>query len=89
MAQVSFRCSDEQRNAADLTAKNAGYNSLQDYLGTIVTYMAQEGTLPVVISFRPKALTPDDTFQQAIIRFREIYLKLDRLLANGLSSGEM
>lgn len=89
MAQVSFRCSDEQRNAADLTAKKAGYSSLQDYLGTIVTYMAQESTLPVVISFRPVALTPDDAFQQAIIRFREVYLKLDNLLTNGLTSGEM
>ncbi|QKJ89272.1 hypothetical protein PMPD1_4374 (plasmid) [Paramixta manurensis] len=89
MAQISFRCPDEQRNAADLTARKAGYSSLQDYLGTIVTYMAQEGTLPVVISFKPIALTPDDAFQQAIIRFREVYLKLDNLLTNGLTIGEM
>ncbi|CAM7192386.1 hypothetical protein N3R00_004150 [Escherichia coli] len=89
MAQISFRCPDEERDAAEQSARKAGYSSLQDYLGTIVTYMAQQGTLPVVISFRPVALTPDDAFQQAIIRFREVYSRLDALFQHGLPPGKM
>lgn len=89
MAQISFRCPDEDRDAAEQTAKKAGYSSLQDYLGTIVTYLSEQKTLPVVVTFRPVALTPDDAFQQTIIRFREVYQHLDTLLQDGLKVGEM
>lgn len=89
MAQISFRCPDDDRDTAEQVAKNAGYSSLQDYLGTIVTYMSEQKTLPVVVTFRPVALTPDDAFQQTIIRFREVYQHLDTLLQHGLKVGEM
>lgn len=89
MAQISLRCQDEEKDRAELALKHAGYNSLPEYLGTIVTYMSEHGTLPVVIKFKPIALSPDDAFQQAIIRFRDVHLSVSNLLHHVLKAGEM
>lgn len=88
MAQINVRVADEDKDIAEKVAKDADY-SLTEYLGSIISYMAEHRTLPVVIKFKPAALTPDETFQQAITKFRDAYLRINDLCGKVLKPGEM
>lgn len=88
MAQISFRISDESKMRADQVLEQQGY-SLGSYLQGIVEYTAQNGTLPVVIEFRPVALNPEEVFQEAIFQFREAYVNWLAFCRNELQVNQM
>ncbi|ELD0488223.1 type II toxin-antitoxin system RelB/DinJ family antitoxin [Escherichia coli] len=88
MAQISFRLSDESKMRADKVLEQHGY-SVGSYLQGIVEYIAQNGTLPVVIEFRPVALNPEEVFQEAIFQFREAYVNWRAFCRNELQVGQM
>ena len=69
-------------------ARSAGF-SLGEYLGTVVAYMSSNGTLPVVIKFKPVSIKPEEVFQQAIVKFRNAYMEVEDLYENVLKEGEM
>lgn len=88
MAQLNIRIADADKALAEQAAKSAGF-SLGEYLGTIVSYMATYQTLPVVIKFKPMAITPEEAFQQAISKFRHAYLQVSQLCESDLTVGKM
>lgn len=88
MAQISFRLSDESKMRADEVLEQQGY-SAGSYLQGIVEYIAQNGTLPVVIEFRPIALNPEEVFQEAIFQFREAYVHWRAFCRNELQVDQM
>lgn len=87
MAQLNIRIPDAEKQVAEEVAKAAGF-SLGEYLGTVVSYMATHRTLPVVIRFKPVAIKPEEIFQQAIVNFRNAYMKIDHLCEHVLREGE-
>lgn len=88
MAQLNMRIADADKEAAEKVARSAGL-SLGEYLGTIVSYMSSNGTLPVVIKFKPVSIKPEEVFQQAIVKFRNAYMEVEDLYENVLKEGEM
>ena len=88
MAQISFRISDESKIRADKVLEQQGY-SAGSYLQGIVEYIAQNGTLPVVIEFRPAALNPEEVFQEAIFQSRETYVNWRTFCRNELQVNQM
>lgn len=59
------------------------------YLQGIVEYIAQNGTLPVEIEFRPAALNPEEVFQEAIFQSRETYVNWLAFCQNELQVNQM
>ena len=88
MAQLNIRIADADKEVAEDVARAAGF-SLGEYLGTVVAYMSSHRTLPVVIKFKPVAIKPEEIFQQAIVKFRNAYMKIDHLCGQVLQEGEM
>lgn len=88
MAQINVRVSDEDKNAAEEVAKAAGY-SLTEYLGLVISYMAEHRTLPVVISYKTVAMKPEEAFQQALIKYRDAYSRVSSLCYDELKPGQM
>lgn len=88
MAQLNIRIADADKEAAEKVARSAGF-SLGEYLGTVVAYMSSNGTLPVVIKFKPVSIKPEEVFQQAIVKFRIAYMEVEHLHEHVLKEGEM
>lgn len=88
MAQLNIRIADADKEVAEEVARAAGF-SLGEYLVTVVSYMSSHRTLPVVIKFKPVAIKPEEVFQQAIVKFRSAYMKIDHLCEHVLQEGEM
>lgn len=88
MAQLNLRLSDEDKAISEKVALDAGM-SLSEYLGSIVAYISEHKTLPVVIRFKSESLTPDVLFQQAIVKARDTYMSAKAFYDFSLKIGEM
>lgn len=88
MAQINVRVADEDKNIAEEVAKAAGY-SLTEYLGLVISYLAEHRTMPVVIRYKTEALKPEEVFQQALVKYRDAYIRVSNLCCNELKPGQM
>ncbi|WP_257248855.1 hypothetical protein [Burkholderia cepacia] len=88
MAQINIRVPDEGKAIAENVVAKAGL-SLTEYLRTVIDFISEHGTLPVVIQTKTEAIDPNEVFQEAVLRFRNAYGGVVDLFDKVLHPGEM
>ncbi|WP_312629549.1 type II toxin-antitoxin system RelB/DinJ family antitoxin [Scandinavium sp.] len=75
MAQLNTRVKDESKEKAEPILEAAGH-TFSSYISGLVDYIAETGSLPFQIRYKPAAVNPQEVFSEALQRFKTVWGRL-------------
>ncbi|MCV3773708.1 type II toxin-antitoxin system RelB/DinJ family antitoxin [Enterobacter sp. RD4-1-1] len=75
MAQLNTRVKDESKEKAEPILLAAGY-TFSSYFSALTDYIADTGSLPFQIRYKPAAVNPQEVFSEALQKFKTVWGRL-------------
>lgn len=75
MAQLNTRVKDESKEKAEPVLLAAGY-TFSSYFSALTDYIAETGSLPFHIRYKPAAVNPQEVFSEALQKFKTVWGRL-------------
>lgn len=75
MAQLNTRVKDESKEKAEPVLAAAGY-TFSSYFSALTDYIAETGSLPVQIRYKPAVVNPEEIFSEALLHFKTVWGRL-------------
>jgi antitoxin component of RelBE/YafQ-DinJ toxin-antitoxin module len=75
MAQLNTRVKDESKEKAEAVLLAAGY-TFSSYFSALTDYIAETGSLPFHIRYKPAAVNPQEVFSEALQKFKTVWGRL-------------
>ncbi|EMW0831576.1 MULTISPECIES: type II toxin-antitoxin system RelB/DinJ family antitoxin [Enterobacteriaceae] len=75
MAQLNTRVKDESKEKAEPILLAAGY-TFSSYFSALTDYIAETGSLPFQIRYKPAVVHPEEVFTEALQRFKMVWVRL-------------
>lgn len=75
MAQLNTRVKDESKEKAEPILLAAGY-TFSSYFSALTDYIAETGSLPFQIRYRPAVVNPQEVFSEALQKFKTVWGRL-------------
>lgn len=75
MAQLNTRVKDESKEKAESVLLAAGY-TFSSYFSALTDYIAETGSLPFHIRYKPAVVNPQEVFSEALQKFKTVWGRL-------------
>jgi len=75
LAQLNTRVKDESKEKAEPILLAAGY-TFSSYFSALTDYIAETGSLPFHIRYKPAAVNPQEVFSEALQKFKTVWGRL-------------
>ncbi|WP_210487780.1 type II toxin-antitoxin system RelB/DinJ family antitoxin [Pantoea ananatis] len=75
MAQLNTRVKDESKEKAEPILQAAGY-TFSSYFSALTDYIAETGSLPFQIRYKPSMVNPQEVFSEALQKFKTVWGRL-------------
>jgi len=76
MAQLNTRVKDESKEKAESVLLAAGY-TFSSYFSALTDYIAETGSLPFHIRYKPAVVNPQEVFSEALQKFKTVWGRLE------------
>lgn len=88
MAQLNTRVKDESKEKAEQVLAAAGY-TFSSYFSTLTDYIAETGSLPFQIRYKPAAVNPQEVFSEALQKFKAVWGRLNHFILSAQSDSSL
>ncbi|MEL5407764.1 type II toxin-antitoxin system RelB/DinJ family antitoxin [Serratia nevei] len=88
MAQLNTRVKDESKEKAEQVLAAAGY-TFSSYFSTLTDYIAETGSLPFQIRYKPAAVNPQEVFSEALQKFKAVWGRLNHFILSARSDSSL
>jgi len=75
VAQLNTRVKDESKEKAEPILLAAGY-TFSSYFSALIDYIAETGSLPFHIRYKPAVVNPQEVFSEALQKFKTVWGRL-------------